>query len=78
MFFIGLISGVISSLAAAAIFLAFTDGIHGLRLRKRFSKLKGRYVHCDLAGQSLGNQFTDITQVRRNLLTVEGDDPAQG
>jgi hypothetical protein len=78
MFFIGLISGVLSSLAAAVIFLASTDGIHGLRLRKRFSKLKGRYEHCDLAGHSLGNQFTRITQVRRNLLIVEGDDPVQG
>jgi hypothetical protein len=78
MFFIGLISGIISSLAAAVIFLASTDGIRGLRLTRRFSKLRGRYAQCDLAGQSLANQFTDITHVRHNLLTIEGDDPVQG
>src|SRR6267154_1253554 len=48
------------------------------RLNKRFSKLKGRYIQCDLAGQPLVNQFTDVTEVRRNLLVVEGDDPMQG
>jgi hypothetical protein len=78
MFLIGLISGVLSSLFAAMIFLAFTDGIKGLRLKKRFSKLKGRYIQCDLAGQPLGNQVTNIVNVRRNLLIVEGDDSAQG
>jgi hypothetical protein len=78
MFLIGLISGVLSSLFAAVVFLAFTDGINGLRLTKRFSKLKGRYVQCDLAGQPLGNHFIDVVKVRRNLLIVEGDDLAQG
>lgn len=74
MFLIGLVSGVLSSLFAAIVLLAFTDGIRGLRLRRRFSKLKGRYVQCGVDGEPFANRFTEVTQVRRNLLIVEGND----
>jgi hypothetical protein len=50
------------------------------KLTKRFSKLKGRYIQCDLKGNPKGNppedRFAEITQVERNLLTVQGTDEA--
>ena len=48
MFIVGLISGIISSLAAAVIFLASTDGIRGLRLTRRFSKLEEQWLYDEV------------------------------
>ena len=66
--------GVLASLVAAVTYAFVADRIKGYRLKKRFSKLKGRYVQCNLQGEPFEGRFTDITKVQRNLLTVEGDD----
>jgi hypothetical protein len=72
--FIGALFGVLASLVAAVTYVFVADRIKGYRLKKRFSKLRGRYVQCNLQGEPFEGRFTDITKVQRNLLTVEGDD----
>jgi hypothetical protein len=68
------ILSIVTSLVAAATYAFVADRIKGRRLNKRFSILKGRYHQCNLQGEEFDGRFTDITEVRRNLLTLEGDD----
>lgn len=71
-YLIGFVLGVVTEFFAATAMTRYQNS----KLTRRFSKYKGRYIQCDLAGEPLNGEdlWTEITDADRNLLTVKGND----